>query len=200
MPRPGLAVLQADRERRRAAGRGLSPAGAAARRRAGCSRRMRHAMMDVSDGLLLDATRLAEASGCGAAIDLDALPLSAPSSPSAARIAEARLFAATGGDDYALLAALPPDSTRLSLSLPSGTTIARIGTLDRWQGLASVSTSAAEARAVTGAAWAMNIAALPLRQWLIAPSGLASRHGDRAARSTKRLDRTGGLPAADSPA
>ena len=35
-----------------------------------------HAMMDVSDGLLLDARRLAEASGCSAVIDLDALPLS----------------------------------------------------------------------------------------------------------------------------
>ena len=30
-----------------------------------------HAMMDVSDGLLLDARRMAEASGCAVAIDLD---------------------------------------------------------------------------------------------------------------------------------
>ena len=29
-------------------------------------------MMDVSDGLLLDAARMAEASGCAAEIDLDA--------------------------------------------------------------------------------------------------------------------------------
>ena len=35
-----------------------------------------HAMMDVSDGLLLDARRMAEASGCSAVIDLDSLPLS----------------------------------------------------------------------------------------------------------------------------
>ena len=35
-----------------------------------------HAMMDVSDGLLLDARRMAEASGCAIAIELDALPLS----------------------------------------------------------------------------------------------------------------------------
>src|SRR4051812_14972089 len=36
-----------------------------------------HAMMDVSDGLLLDALRMAEASRCAAVIDLDRLPLSA---------------------------------------------------------------------------------------------------------------------------
>jgi len=35
-----------------------------------------HAMMDVSDGLLLDCLRMAEASGCSATIELDALPLS----------------------------------------------------------------------------------------------------------------------------
>ena len=35
-----------------------------------------HAMMDVSDGLLLDARRMAEASRCAMRIELDALPLS----------------------------------------------------------------------------------------------------------------------------
>ena len=35
-----------------------------------------HAMMDVSDGLLIDTMRLAEASGLSASIDLDAVPLS----------------------------------------------------------------------------------------------------------------------------
>lgn len=87
------------------------------------------AMMDVSDGLLLDASRLAEASGLKARIDLDALPLSKAfiAERGAGRVA--RLFAATGGDDYALLAALPPAIDPLRLPLPSGTTIARIGTL-----------------------------------------------------------------------
>ena len=69
-------------------------------------------MMDVSDGLLIDTCGWPRRAAC-AAIDLDAVPLvRAPSSPSAARTREARLFAATGGDDYALLAALRPDSTR----------------------------------------------------------------------------------------
>jgi thiamine-monophosphate kinase len=88
------------------------------------------AMMDVSDGLLLDARRLAEASGCGAAIDLDALPISEAFKQAKGDTLEARLFAATGGDDYALLAALPPELDPVTLSLPSGTTMARIGTLE----------------------------------------------------------------------
>jgi thiamine-monophosphate kinase len=88
-----------------------------------------HAMMDVSDGLLLDATRLAEASGLGAEIDLDALPLSRAFIAEHSADLDARLFAATGGDDYALLVALAPEQDPLRLSLPQGTTIARIGSL-----------------------------------------------------------------------
>ena len=88
-----------------------------------------HAMMDVSDGLLLDTMRLAEASGLSAQIDLDALPLSRAFVAERGADLDARLFAASGGDDYALLAALAPDLDPLRLSLPRGTTIARIGTL-----------------------------------------------------------------------
>ena len=89
-----------------------------------------HAMMDVSDGLLLDAQRLANASHCGAAIDLDALPLSDAFRHERGDGTEARLFAATGGDDYALLAALPAGIEPSTLSLPSGTTMHRIGSLE----------------------------------------------------------------------
>ncbi|WP_339347755.1 thiamine-phosphate kinase [uncultured Sphingomonas sp.] len=59
-----------------------------------------HAMMDVSDGLLIDAARMAAASGVAVAIALDALPLPAG-------VADA-LAAATAGDDYELLFAAPP--------------------------------------------------------------------------------------------
>ena len=87
------------------------------------------AMMDVSDGLLLDTARMVRASGCTVSIDLDAMPLSAAFVGERGEDLDARLFAATGGDDYALLAALPPGIEPLSLSLPEGTSIARLGTL-----------------------------------------------------------------------
>jgi thiamine-monophosphate kinase len=85
------------------------------------------AMMDVSDGLLLDASRMAEASGCTAVIDLDSLPLSDDFIAALGEGREARLFAATAGDDYALLAALPADFS--TLSLPSEARITRLGSL-----------------------------------------------------------------------
>lgn len=88
-----------------------------------------HAMMDVSDGLLIDARRMAEASRCSIAIELDALPLSSAFVAERGQDRAARLFAATGGDDYALLAALPAELDPETLSLPSGTKISRIGSL-----------------------------------------------------------------------
>ncbi len=57
------------------------------------------AMMDVSDGLLLDATRMAEASGVTLAIDRAAVPIATPE----ARRDEALRW----GEDYQLLFALP---------------------------------------------------------------------------------------------
>ena len=88
-----------------------------------------HAMMDVSDGLLLDARRIAEASHCRVAIELDQLPLSNAFVAERGKDRSARLFAATGGDDYALLAALPAGFDSATFSLPSGTRVTRVGSL-----------------------------------------------------------------------
>jgi len=88
-----------------------------------------NAMMDVSDGLLLDAARLAQASNGVAEIALDRLPLSRAFTAERGQDRGARLFAATGGDDYALLAALPAECDPLILPLPSGTTITHIGAM-----------------------------------------------------------------------
>ncbi|MDH7975457.1 thiamine-phosphate kinase [Sphingomonas sp. AR_OL41] len=67
-----------------------------------------HAMMDVSDGLLIDAVRMAAASGLAVAIDLAALPLSAAYRSFRGDDRTARLAAATAGDDYQLLFAADP--------------------------------------------------------------------------------------------
>lgn len=61
------------------------------------------AMMDVSDGLLLDAARMARASGVTFAIDTAGVPVAVPE----ARRAEALRW----GDDYQLLFALPAGET-----------------------------------------------------------------------------------------
>jgi thiamine-monophosphate kinase len=90
-----------------------------------------HAMMDVSDGLLLDGRRMAEASGCAMVVELDHLPLSEMFVAERGTGLKARLFAATGGDDYALLGAFAPEFDPATLSLPKGTTIARIGHFER---------------------------------------------------------------------
>lgn len=95
-----------------------------------------HAMMDVSDGLLLDLSRLAEASGCGAAVELAELPLSGAFVEARGDSFDSRLFAATGGDDYALLAAFPPDlDPSLTLCSPVER-MTRVGSLTAGSGLA----------------------------------------------------------------
>jgi thiamine-monophosphate kinase len=88
-----------------------------------------HAMMDVSDGLLLDALRMAEASGCSARIALDLLPLSQSFVEARGDALDQRLFAASAGDDYALLAALPADFDPSGVALPPATLLTRIGEL-----------------------------------------------------------------------
>jgi thiamine-monophosphate kinase len=76
------------------------------------------AMMDVSDGLLLDARRLAEASGVTISLDRAAVPVAGPE--------ECRGEALIWGDDYQLLftatpsAALPKTCTLIGIVLAAG--------------------------------------------------------------------------------
>ena len=64
------------------------------------------ACIDLSDGLLGDCGRLAQASGCGVLIDGEALPLSA-ALRAAVGVPRARELALTGGEDYELCFTVP---------------------------------------------------------------------------------------------
>lgn len=87
------------------------------------------AIMDVSDGLLIDAARLGDASGCAVIIDLDAVPLSGDYVETVGHDRVARLAAATAGDDYQLLFT----ANRPLPALPCPVT--RIGQLIRGSGV-----------------------------------------------------------------
>lgn len=63
------------------------------------------AMMDVSDGLLIDAARMAEASGCAVTIELGVVPYAGGADTNRST----RIAAVAAGDDYQLLFALAPD-------------------------------------------------------------------------------------------
>jgi thiamine-monophosphate kinase len=81
------------------------------------------AMIDVSDGLLADATHVARASGVG--IDIDSGTLEVPEplvAVASATGADPLSFVLGGGDDHALLACFPADA-----ALPEGWV--RIGTV-----------------------------------------------------------------------
>lgn len=95
--------------------------------------------MDVSDGVLADAAKLAEASGLSVVIDLDQLPLSVSGAAWVAlgERTERLLALATGGDDYELLCAVAPaDVAALQTAAAAlGLPMTVIGTLQPGTGL-----------------------------------------------------------------
>lgn len=95
------------------------------------------AMMDVSDGLLIDASRLAAASGVAALITLDQIPLSQAYLDLAGESRGARLEAATAGDDYELLFTAPRERAPAIHALADrlGLPFSRIGGIEEGSGL-----------------------------------------------------------------
>jgi thiamine-monophosphate kinase len=71
------------------------------------------AMMDISDGLLIDSRRIADASGVSLRVSAEAVPLSAAFRALCGQDPDARMAAMTSGDDYCLLFTAPPEHTAL---------------------------------------------------------------------------------------
>jgi thiamine-monophosphate kinase len=93
------------------------------------------AAMDVSDGLLGDLGKLCSASGAGARLDLERLPISAElarrHSPQ-----QCEQFVLRGGDDYELIFTLPPiGSERVETELAQSFALRRIGVIEAGAGV-----------------------------------------------------------------
>jgi thiamine-monophosphate kinase len=96
---------------------------------AGALRAAANATMDISDGIVKDLGRLCRASGCGARVASTDLPLS-PAARAAVN-ADPALFLSivSAGDDYEVLATVPPDRAAdfERLALASRETVTCIG-------------------------------------------------------------------------
>jgi thiamine-monophosphate kinase len=100
------------------------------------------AMMDLSDGLAKDLSRLCLASGVGAHLDLGAVPVSPALGAAATMLGiDALELAIGGGEDYELLATLHPDDAevaRVELEERFDVPLTVLGTVVEGSGLVAV--------------------------------------------------------------
>ena len=108
------------------AGRRLASAGA-------------HAMLDLSDGLGGDVAHLAQTSGVAIELDVDGVPVAPACLDEARRLGiSPQQFAAEGGEDFELLAALPPEfgaESAMAFQRSSGLAITRVGSVAAGSGV-----------------------------------------------------------------
>jgi thiamine-monophosphate kinase len=113
-----------------------------------------HAGMDISDGLTLDLSRLCQASGCGAELDLAAIPLDAAADAWARQLGDgstALEHALADGEDFELLlAADEPTAARLVTEQPLAVPLTRIGRCVAEAGLWGLAGGRREALAARG--------------------------------------------------
>ncbi len=93
-----------------------------------------HAMLDCSDGLATDLGHICRASGVGARVRLDRVPVH-PAAAEAGRVlgADARRWAAGGGEDYELLITCDPAAVAFlaaGLREATGTALTAVGQVD----------------------------------------------------------------------
>jgi thiamine-monophosphate kinase len=118
---------------------------------AGLIRTYASAAMDVSDGFVGDLTKMMLGAGIGATVRLDAVPLS-PAALEAIRTEPGlRDVALTGGDDYEVLFAVPPDRgpDMLAAFAAAGVPATRIGEATR-SGLRFLVADGSERRFASG--------------------------------------------------
>jgi thiamine-monophosphate kinase len=122
-PHPALAARQRRPEPRLALGRSLLG--------------LAHAAVDVSDGLVQDLGHLCAASGVAAALEAAEVPLSPAYRARAARLPDPLQPALNGGEDYELLAAVPPGRVEAAFRAAeqAGTRLTVIGRFRRGRGV-----------------------------------------------------------------
>ena len=111
-----------------------------------------HAAIDVSDGMSLDLSRLCEASGCGAVIELASVPIAAAARQLVGPPGDAQSaleHALSDGEDFELIVAVPPDAAdKLLAEQPLAARLTRIGTFVAEPGLFAVGTDGKRERMV----------------------------------------------------